>query len=148
MHANLCKHISASIFQDGGNRLLDFRILSLPAQRDYYDTLLNSGIYNKQKNHWLPCGTGAHMYACAWVYVTWSLFIYRSGKTGKYKRNTSKVYTRTQTLTEVKAKPQSQPDRHYQCPPKIMTKLAKKCPSLSKGRRRRFRSWIRLEKSW
>ena len=28
--------------------------------------LMNS-INNKQTYHWLPCGTGAHMYACAWV---------------------------------------------------------------------------------
>ena len=35
--------------------------------------MVTSSIYNTPKYHRLPCGTRARMYACAWVWATWSL---------------------------------------------------------------------------
>ena len=74
MHANLCMHILASIFQDGSN---PFPITRLPVLSSVTDssrhtllipTLHSYGsrqIYMTQKKHRLPSGTGGHMYACA-----------------------------------------------------------------------------------
>ena len=74
MHAKLCMHILASIFQDGSN---PFPLARLPVLNSVTDlsqhsattpvtvVIVTSGIYNTKKRHWLPCGTGAHMYACA-----------------------------------------------------------------------------------
>ena len=65
MHENLCMHILALTFQDGGN---PFPVTRLPVLNSVTEssrhTLLLpalhsqwSGIYNTQEYHWLPCGT-------------------------------------------------------------------------------------------
>ena len=75
MHANVCMHILASTFQDGGNPFSVTKLPVLSSVTEIVTTLsattlitqlmVTSGIYNTQKNHRLPCNTGGHMYACA-----------------------------------------------------------------------------------